>query len=374
MKLLFITHDASRSGAPLILLYFIKWLKAHSENIECDILFVRAGVLEADFKEVCNQAFYVKKGHEQLKFSELVLNKVKSKLGVKAKNASEELFTTLATNDYNIIYANTIISVPFGVSIKNSMPNAKLLLHIHELNTQIKILLPNFKNFINDIDGYIAASNIVKDNLLRNWQVPEKLIDVIYEFSVFEAAVKTERKAIFTVGSSGLSYWRKGNDVFLQVARYIKKHYASAAIQFIWVGNEFQDKTVIDEDIEKLGLQDYVHFIGEKKQPFEVYSNFDIFLLASREDPFPLVCIEAAYLKKPIVCFENASGTAEIIKKGGGLVVPYLDIEAMAEAIICYYNNPDKLTSDGEVVKDLFAEFTPENQCPLIYKSIKNLL
>ncbi|WP_308992662.1 glycosyltransferase [Mariniflexile litorale] len=374
MKLLFITHDASRSGAPLILLYFIKWLNTHSKNVDCDLLFVHGGVLESDFKKECNEVFYVKKGHKPLKFSELIWIKIKKKLGLRAKNTTDELFTVLANNHYDLIYANTIISVPFGVQIKNRIPNVKLLLHIHELNTQIKILLPNFNQYKGNIDCFIAASNIVKNNLVNNWNVSEDLIEVIYEFSVVKQFETPKSKTIFTVGASGLSYWRKGNDIFLQVASHIKNNYPDAKIKFVWVGNEFRDKPIIDADIIKLGLKQYVHFVGEKEHPYEEFMFFDVFLLSSREDPFPLVCIEIANLEKPIICFEKASGTAEVVSKGGGYVVPYLDIKAMADKVMYYYNNPDKVNDDGRIAKKMFSEFTPDNKCPLIYQKIKDLL
>jgi glycosyltransferase involved in cell wall biosynthesis len=81
-------------------------------------------------------------------------------------------------------------------------------------------------------------------------------------------------------------------------------------------------------------------------------------LLTSREDPFPLVCIETANLSKPIICFEKASGTTEIVSQGGGFIVPYLDVEAMAEKIILYYEDENKRIIDGKKANELFDAFT----------------
>ena len=122
--------------------------------------------------------------------------------------------------------------------------------------------------------------------------------------------------------------------MFLQVARIIKKKYPEANIQFVWVGNEGTDKLIIDTDIKRLKLSNVVKFTGEVSNPITYFNNFDVFLLTSREDPFPLVCIEVAKLGKPIICFKGASGTAEVLEQGGGKVVSYLDVEAMATKVM----------------------------------------
>lgn len=140
------------------------------------------------------------------------------------------------------------------------------------------------------------------------------------------------------------------------------------------IGNFGNDEHIIKADIKKMGLEDIVEFVGEQANPVTFYNNFDVLLLTSREDPFPLVCIEVAHLEKPIICFNKASGTTEIIKKGGGFVVPYLDVSAMAEKIMWYYSNPDKVITDGEKAKELFSGFTAHKMIPLLYEQIKSLI
>jgi glycosyltransferase involved in cell wall biosynthesis len=62
-------------------------------------------------------------------------------------------------------------------------------------------------------------------------------------------------------------------------------------------------------------------------------AEYDIFALTSREDCFPLVCLTAAQLGTPIVCFDNG-GIPELLEAcDGGRVVPYPDLSAMADAV-----------------------------------------
>jgi glycosyltransferase involved in cell wall biosynthesis len=371
MKILFISHEATRTGAPLILLHLLKWLKGNSQNIQFDVLLINGGVIEDDFKKECTNTFIYSELFIQkpLKFTEILKESIKSKFGIKRKKEGLLFFEKIASNNYDLIYANSIASIPKAVKIKKHFQKTNLIVHVHELDTIIKMVLPDFKNYLKEINKFIAVSALVADNLIENYNIDAALIDVIYEFGMIEPKNVQKNNKIFTVGASGTTHWRKGDDIFIQVANFIAKNY-SAEIEFVWVGNAVNNKLIIESDIKKLDLQNKVKFVGEHPDPIHFYQNFDVFLLTSREDPFPLVCIEAANLGIPIICFEKATGTSEIIKKGGGFVVPYLDIQMMAEKIIFYNNNMVKRIEDGKKAKELFAEFTVDKIAPLLYQTI----
>jgi len=70
-----------------------------------------------------------------------------------------------------------------------------------------------------------------------------------------------------------------------------------------------------------------------------------------------LVCIEAAALGKPVVCFEQSGGTPEWISKGAGVTVAYGDVEAMARAILKLRNQPArecKFATEGPRLAQMF--------------------
>lgn len=370
MKILFITHNASRSGAPLVLYYFMKWLKEHHPSSSLNLLFVKGGVLEADFNALCDNTYYVEKVVKKHSFTKKIFHKLRL-MRLRNNNWLEQCID----EGFDLIFGNTIVSIPYGIRIKKRSERGKLLIHVHEMETIISTLLPRFDSYIPQIDRFIAVSTPVKNNLVQKHAISENSIDLIYECSVLtKIEISEQQNNSFVVGASGLSYWRKGNDFFLQVARYIKKYHPLLNITFEWVGNEYTDKPIIDCDIEKLGLQKIVSFMGEVDNPYANFNRFDIFLMISREDPFPLVCIEIAQLQKPIICFEGVTGTADIIAKGGGFVVPYLDIEAVAEKIVYYYKNTAVKIKHGQEAALLFSDFTPEIICPQIYQAVQRTI
>jgi glycosyltransferase involved in cell wall biosynthesis len=145
------------------------------------------------------------------------------------------------------------------------------------------------------------------------------------------------------VGGAGSVHWRKGADLFIQLARVVRNRMPSAPIFFVWIGGPTEGLYFrqVSHDIAQMGLDKSVRFLGEVPDPADYIAAMDVFALTSREDPFPLVCLEAAALSKPIVCFDGAGGAKEFVEDDCGFIVPYLDIHAMAKRIGALLNMPD---------------------------------
>ena len=86
-------------------------------------------------------------------------------------------------------------------------------------------------------------------------------------------------------------------------------------------------------DGRRLGLGDRIKFVGPLEQPAELFAAMDVFALTSREDPFPLVMLEAAAAGVPVVCFAGGGGAPEFVDPDAGRVAPFLDVAGMAAAI-----------------------------------------
>lgn len=379
-KIIFISNTASLTGAPYVLLLFIKWLKVTHKNLILDIVFLEGGHLENDFVEFTDTVYSYSDVTEKKELFPKLYSYTKRKL--LGKGSRKQVFiNSIANQDYDLIYANTIASVALATEIKKSSTNnPKLVAHIHELHTAIKGLLPNFKDYIPYVDQFISVSKIVKESLTENCTVAPSKNQLVYAFSDKEVNKNVKREEIllkekvFEVGACGVVFSRKGYDLFIQVAHHIKKVYPRIKIKFTWVGYiSYPQRLLIEADLEKSGLQEVVFFVGEQVEPEIYFEKFDVFLMTSREDPFPLVCIEVGKMGVPIICFEKATGTAEVIDNGGGFVVPYLDCSAMAEKLMVYYNNDELRLKDGEINKIHFAEFVSDRLAPEIYNCIKKL-
>jgi glycosyltransferase involved in cell wall biosynthesis len=84
---------------------------------------------------------------------------------------------------------------------------------------------------------------------------------------------------------------------------------------------------------ERLPALQQVVLAGPQTNPQNYYQLFDVFALTSREDPFPLVALEAAVLGKPVICFRQAGGIPEWVEGNGGFCIDYADTAQMAVVI-----------------------------------------
>ena len=363
-----------------MLLYLLQWLRNKHPEIEIITLSLYDGELSGQFNKVSNE-YYELSGVTNPKQNpgQRLQKKIFRKLGFKydQPDARKELITRLSQKDLDLVYCNTTVSLPLAQKIISLNKKARLIVHVHELESEIKRTIGGFDKYLNNIELLIAASGMVKNNLVENHRVPAGKIKVVYEFTrkLMPSGQDKKKEKVFRVGGSGKFGNRKGSDLFIQVARYLNDNFPELDIKFTWVGFiPKQDKVNLELELRKTGLSNKIEFVGEVDSPESYFDNFDAFLMTSREDPFPLVCIEAGMLGIPIICFDNATGTSEIIKDNGGYIVPYLNIEAMAEKIAFYYNNPGVWEEHSRFNKKEFAKFTADNQGEEIFRLLEEVL
>jgi hypothetical protein len=137
---------------------------------------------------------------------------------------------------------------------------------------------------------------------------------------------------------------RKGVDLFIAIAADVRRLAPDSKIRFAWMGQGYDPKydvsysAYLAEQISRSALkEDKFSFVNEVDDLDPIYAQSDIFLLSSRLDPLPNVAIDAMMRGIPVICFENATGMAEILcseEITRRLVVPYMDIRAVAESIV----------------------------------------
>ena len=361
-KLLFLTHESALSGAPRSLLYFIEWLKSHRKEFEIHVLSLKSeNPLTNAFKTVSDVYFDLTKVSEKIYYS--FKNRIKRKLTGKVFTSEKDrLLREIGNNQYDLIYTNTVVALPIALQLKKQLSFAKLLLHVHEMATAIQQLVPDFESYISNVDCFIAASELVKEHLVRYLGCDETMIKRVYECSdilITDHLPTLEPILAKRVIMVGGAYWAKGDDIFLLVAKEVVSR--DPSIHFYWLGSQsLERKTVNQGDIDKLEIGSHVHFLPHTLTPHDIVKVMDVFALTSRSDSFPLAAIEAGLLGIPIVCFEKASGIQEIITLGGGEVVPYLDIQKMADTIISLVTSDELRMKKSTEVKKLFESCKPD--------------
>jgi len=381
MKILFVSHDGSRTGAPMVLLHLLKFLKRNTE-IEFEVLLCKDGILVSEFEKICKTYIYEIRKSNATNFIFRYLFNVYRYF---RKNIFRYFFKK---NKYHIVYINSIASCESIYELNFSKQIFKIL-HVHELEGVIKRYCnkPIFELMIPSIDHFIAVSGIVESNLVERYGINKSSISRIYEF-IDENIIITEtsseiRKQLnipdnaFVVGACGSIIWRKGIDLFIQlIERISRKNDFNGVIYFVWLGNTV-DNNLFDQcfsDVKQLGACDFVKFPGEVKNPYNVYQIFDLFVLTSREDPFPLTAIENAYMGNPIICFDRGNGTKEFVDSSCGAIVPFLNVETIEEAVFKFYHDRELLKKASFIIRERSKKFLQLVQAKKILKLVEFFL
>ena len=363
-SILLLTHDTSLSGAPKSILLIFEQLIKKNYSITT-VALKGGGKLEERFRQLSTR--YYRLDEKSIYTPYTVSNRLKKKLvGKPILSDYEKCLKEISTTKFDFIYCNTIVCLSLGQLLKERI-GCKLILHVHELGTVIDEFCPKLGQFDDFIDVYIVPSELNKKCLIENYAISKDKIQLIRETTDFNEKIKIKNSSPYIhVLMCGGAYWRKGDDLFILIARAILNK--DNRFRFYWLGHLSEERRRVNlADIEKLGLTNFVFFEEETENPLNRYLKSDLFLLSSREDPFPLAAIEAGMLGLPIFCFDQATGIAEVID--AFCVVPYLDIEEMAHRIVTLALDPICLEKLSEENKLRFSKFAPD----VISTEINNL-
>lgn len=348
-KFLFISHEASLSGAPILLLTKLKFLA--SKGFHFDVLLIREGHLKPAFEEIAENVFSVNNLDD---FFSKNARRVSFRLFKKSESLEDtasRIFNKLKNNHYDLVYGNSLETLLWMLPFKQL--GVKCICAIHELTFSVESTFPKpyVVENINKIDVIVAGSQSVGDNLIARYGADKEKVTVIHSFVDGElkitqspAIVKQaldiqEGQIVFGLASS--QELRKGTDLVPLLVKEIVKQAPELDFVFINLGGQEGNVFVRNAklDAEKLQVLDKIKFINHTTQVDDYINIYDVFVMLSREDPFPLVTLTAAKLAKPIIAFQNSGGADEFLANDIGILVPYLDIQALAAQLIHLANN-----------------------------------
>jgi glycosyltransferase involved in cell wall biosynthesis len=380
-RILIIGHEAERTGAPIVLLHLLRWIKKNRPELDVEMLLLRDGELRASYEKLVT--VHVAPQTRLPKIVVRGLRFLRRKLGLTRKIKLADLPPVGA--GYDLVFGNTVASLEYLEFF--TARGLRTICWLHEMRSVIESFLPKpgrFAEVARSVDVFIVASAAV-ESVVRDFGITNRT-EIVHEFSELDPVNQADAASVrtslgippdaFVVGGSGTVSSRKGTDLFIEIASRLTSSLPD--IYFVWVGGgsghsaaEFEYAVA---EIDRLGLN-RVFITGAQKTPGNHFANFDVFALTSREDPFPLVCLEAASLGKPIICFEGAGGMPEFVADDAGSVLPLGDTKAFADAILEYYRDRSKLAAAGDAAnRKINSEFSLDSSCRRISDLILQLI
>jgi glycosyltransferase involved in cell wall biosynthesis len=272
-----------------------------------------------------------------------------------------ELFLNKPDMNYELIhstffpYFNCIISLIIGTLLKKPKICTPFFHFSNPRYTDIKLIEP-LKRF----DLLIACTNLEKNFLIKNYNIPSEKIRVIpmgvdhlkfekitklsskdYSFKqkFFDKNAKKYKLVLFC----GYKNYEKGALSILKAIPYILKKIKH--VYFVFIGPSTIAFNQELSNISKLDRTRIINFTPDNltgyfdKKKIAAFKEADIYLMPSRSDAFGISFLEAWSAGKPVIG-ANIGATPEVIRENiDGLLVEFDNPEDIAEKVIYLLKN-----------------------------------
>lgn len=332
-RIIFVSHEATRTGAPKIILNVLKHFQMNCD-ISCETILHDDGQLLDEFQcySETNSLYLPRQrsGELQKKVRTIVQNRRKSQPLVALCNSMESRFVADILQKEGVPVIQLVHELPCSYTEADYRMlyelAAKIVFPVQAVRdaTNRKLPLPFGKDLI-------LPQGLLDQNFGKGIDRETAYRQIRDEFSLPSDA--------FIVLGCGTLDLRKGIDHFARIAiESMQKNKSNRPIHFVWMGDgprwPHSAYHYVQIDLKHTQTVGNVHFIGEREYVEPYFVGADMFLLSSRVDPFPCVIHEAMASRLPIMTFDSSGGAGQAIADGGGFVIPYGDYE-MAAGIIC---------------------------------------
>lgn len=348
----------------MVLLRFLDWVQENTD-VDLDVLLLHGGSMEHEFERFDSRI--IGGGDSRLWMLQRGLTNLNLDRVANGLAFARQAPLMWARREAPIFLLNSLGSLPVLRFLPRSS-SSTFVLYVHELDDSFNRTLGSaaWDLLSPRVDHFLTCGSMVTEMLVERKGIdPSRITEhpgfVDPPVDATEGA-RARRRAMgiaddaFVVGGSGRPEWRKGPELMIRAARTLLDRRPDLDVHFVWMGGPVDDSPGFKmlHDIRAAGLEDRFHLLGEVDHPDEAQAMMDVFALTSREDPFPLVMLEAANVGIPVVSFANG-GVVEFSTSAGperiAEVVPYLDVGAMVDVLARLADDPTERRALGARAK-----------------------
>lgn len=259
-------------------------------------------------------------------------------------------------NKIDIVHLHWTKDIPIVVLAKLfSQRKPKVVQTRHMMMTRFKSDFYH-KFLYRNIDCIIAVTKEVKNQLERF--IPQKIrpqieqiylgVDIPNQFTENEiTSLKQELQCenSFVIGMVGRINEAKGQYLLIEAIKKLKSK--SLDLKVFFVGHAMDESYLegLNNKIVEYSLEDSIQFLGFVKQPQKFMQMCDVMIMASKNETFGLVTIEAMAMGTCVIG-SNSGGVLEIIKdEVDGLLFEQSNDNSLATKIQMLYNDRNLLQS-----------------------------
>jgi glycosyltransferase involved in cell wall biosynthesis len=351
MKILFIQKMAGVSGSERYLLSIMPELK--QKNIDISFL-----VLQHPKNSRKNSNFIQKLQSHNIQV--FILNSYfQTSLSLIYGTAS-----IVRAHKFTILHTNLIHADFLGACVKKFFhPGIKLLSTKHGYSDKFQgrhgfdftKLKPDLLMLISKWSAYYADKVVCISQSLTNFYKDsgmiqeKKLLTIPYGFNFSNIHINRDNSNL-NFGSPQLIVTGrlepvKQHHLLLEILPELKYHFPNLSVVMVGDGSLHNSLLALSK---KLGVSNYVHWVGFQENVHSYIKNSDLMIVPSRSEGFGLVVLEAWYHSKPVIGF-NVPALNNVVESGkDGILVEPFSSKALLNAAKEMLSNQEKLELFGQ--------------------------
>lgn len=355
-----VSHEASRTGAPILSLNLIMMLKRHYNVI---VVVLGRGELTVEFKNSGTVFIDATGMRFNPDHARVLIDKICSLYSIKFAliNSVESrvVLQGLAANfvpSISLLHEFSAYTRPKTAFMETMFWSTRTVFSSSVIHQSAVRDFPNLTNFPVHILPQGRCEVTFADVNEEKLALEEEHLR-----NIFKKLNGGNKRIIL---GAGLIQLRKGVDLFIDCAARVLESGQMDGLHFVWVGKGYdpegdvQYSAYLQDQILRAGLEDHVTFIPETSAIHVVYDEASAVLITSRLDPLPNVAIDAMSLGLPVLCFDKTTGIVDFLEECGlrdACVARYLHVPDMARQLIALMADETAASAIGKTLKETSA-------------------
>lgn len=346
MKIVFLNHWAANTGGAEHSLMDI--LNASVKKFKCSLITTERGLLTEFAENIGVEIFVAEVNKNIANFKRDDKNPIKLLSGFYFIPYLLKVKKILTEIDPDLIHANIPKSHILLLLLKNAGIKTKSIIHMREIFDNI--LIKKIYSFLFTRNcKVISISKAVEKSLPSKLQ---NVSQVIYNGITIPNKIPKHKEIQDTINLSYLGRivpW-KGCHLLIDIFKSVVESDPKNKYKLNLFGDTLYWNPSYRKDIEskiiKFGLEESCKLHNSTTDITKVFSETDIFLNASYNEPFGRVLAEASAHYLPVITF-STGGANEVIDSDTGILIDNQDLKIFSEAIIKLANDSNLRTQLG---------------------------
>jgi glycosyltransferase involved in cell wall biosynthesis len=327
-----LVRDLSLTGVPIVLQRYLGWAASHVPD-HVDVVALHGGPVATDLERLVDSLTVLEPDARRslADATHAALGGTRLREVGRIVRATAWRHRTRHLPHPDVVLLHGAGAWPLLDAVDADVP---LVIHLHELEVGMDRSIPararaalfSRARSIMAVTPSVGQLAIGDGADATRVEVVPGVVDPTFEPSEAGGADRTgslERPQ--TVAAVGAPGWRKGTDRFIALAHELSRTHPLATVT--WVGGSPTGTQALFR-----GATDPVRWVPPSSNPWRFVSDATVLVVPSREDPLPLVALEAAQRRIPVVGGPSG-GLAELLAGGRGRIAAVHDPRALHGAV-----------------------------------------